>query len=85
MIRGLAGERLRQSFHYFDKAQTGYIEPTDFQRIIKEVAGHKLSDTVLESLPSLANLTPGGKITYSECIAFFNVSWHSALLVEVAR
>jgi solute carrier family 25 (mitochondrial aspartate/glutamate transporter), member 12/13 len=73
-MKGLQGERLRQAFHYFDKDQTGYISPADFQRIIKEIAAHKLSDTVLESVPSLANLTPGGKITYSECIAFYNVS-----------
>lgn len=70
----MQGERLRQAFHYFDKDETGYISPTDFQRIIKEMAAHKLSDAVLEDLPSLANLTPGGKITYSELIAFYNVS-----------
>lgn len=73
-MRGLQGERLRQAFQHFDKQQTGYISPQEFQKIILELAQHKLSDTVLDSLPTLAELTPGGKITYSECNAFHNVS-----------
>lgn len=73
-MKGLQGERLRQAFHYFDKDQTGYITPADFQRIITELARHKLSDSVIETLPTLSTLSPGGKITYSECIAFYNVS-----------
>lgn len=74
MMKGLQGERLRQAFRFFDKKETGYITPEEFQRIMFELARHKLSDTVLASLPSLSVLTPGGKISYSECIAFHNVS-----------
>lgn len=72
-MKGLQGERLRQAFRFFDKAETGYITPEAFQKIIFELARHKLSDTVLENLPSLSVLAPGGKISYSECIAFHNV------------
>ncbi|ORY72748.1 mitochondrial inner membrane protein [Leucosporidium creatinivorum] len=85
LMKGLQGERLRQAFHYFDKDQTGYISPADFQRIIKEIAAHKLSDTVLESVPSLATLTPGGKITYSECIAFYNVIRDMDIVEKIVR
>lgn len=73
-MKGLQGERLRQSFRHFDTKETGYISPVDFQKIIMEFAQHKLSDIVLESLPTLCLLTPGGKISYSECIAFYNVN-----------
>ena len=35
--------------------------------------GHKLSDAVIERLPTLTALTPGGRISYSEVVAFHNV------------
>lgn len=72
-MKGLQGERLRQAFRHFDTKETGYISPGDFQKIIVELAQHKLSDIVLDSLPTLCLLTPGAKISYSECIAFHNV------------
>ena len=34
MMKGLQGERLRQAFRYFDKDQSGFISPKEFQRII---------------------------------------------------
>lgn len=73
-MKGLQGERLRQAFRHFDSAETGYITPDNFKRIIIELARHKLSDTVLETLPTLSLLSAGGKISYSECVAFHNVS-----------
>lgn len=73
-MKGLQGERLRQAFRYFDKNQDGYIEKNDFKRIIYELARHKLSDSILDKLEDLADVFNGGKITYSECIAFHNVS-----------
>ncbi|GAA5910958.1 hypothetical protein JCM5296_005674 [Sporobolomyces johnsonii] len=85
LMKGLQGERLRQAFRYFDKNQDGYIEPEDFQKIIFELARHKLSDAVIEKLPSLANLVPGGKISYSECIAFHNVIREMDLVEKVVR
>ena len=41
--------------------------------ITQEIAGHKLSDVVIDRLPTLCTLTPGGRISYSEVIAFHNV------------
>lgn len=73
-MKGLPGERLRQSFHYFDKDKQGYIQPHEFARIIKELARHKLSDSVLSRLTTLCTLSAGGRISYSEVIAFHNVS-----------
>lgn len=72
-MKGLPGERLRQSFHYFDKEKTGYIRPDEFANIIKELARHKLSDPLLARLTTLCTLSAGGKISYSEVIAFHNV------------
>ncbi|EGG07418.1 uncharacterized protein MELLADRAFT_77633 [Melampsora larici-populina 98AG31] len=73
LMKGLQGERLRQAFAYFDKAETGHISPDQFKRIILELARHKLSDAVLERLPTLCTLSTGGKISYSEVNAFHNV------------
>lgn len=73
LIKGFQGERLRQSFHYFDKDTDGYINPDEFQRIIVELAGHKLSEAILVRLPTLCTMNPGRKISYSEVIAFHNV------------
>lgn len=73
LIKGFQGERLRQSFHFFDKDTDGYINPDEFQRIIVELAGHKLSEAILLRLPTLCTMNPGRKISYSEVIAFHNV------------
>lgn len=72
LIKGFQGERLRQAFHHFDKDGDGYITPDEFQRIVTEVAGHKLSDSVIARLPTLCTISPGRKISYSEVIAFHN-------------
>lgn len=73
MLRGLQGERIRQAFHAFDKDGDGYIEPEDFQRIILETSKHKLSDHVLENLPSLCNISTSNKISYANVRAFQNI------------
>ncbi|TXT09606.1 uncharacterized protein COLE_03540 [Cutaneotrichosporon oleaginosum] len=73
LIKGFQGERLRQAFHFFDKDGDGYISPDEFQHIITEIAGHKLSESVLTRLPTLCTLNPGRKISYSEVIAFNNI------------
>lgn len=39
----------------------------------QEIAGHKLSDAVIQRLPTLTTISPGGKISYSEVSAFYNV------------
>ncbi|KAI9253844.1 mitochondrial carrier domain-containing protein [Phascolomyces articulosus] len=75
LLKGLQGERLRQEFKHYDKEQSGYIEPEQFQRIILDIAKHKLSDHVIDHLPTLCNLYAGGgnKITFSNVVAFHNV------------
>lgn len=73
MLRGLQGERIRQAFHLFDKDGDGYIDPEDFQRIILETARHKLSDHLLENLPTLCNISSGSKISYANVRAFQNI------------
>lgn len=73
MMRGMQGERIRQAFHHYDKNGDGYIEPEDFQHIIFETAGHKLSDHLLQNLQTLCNIGPGSKISYANVRAFQNV------------
>ncbi|KAF7791229.1 hypothetical protein EIP86_002243 [Pleurotus ostreatoroseus] len=85
MMKGLQGERLRQAFKYFDKDEDGFIRPEQFKRIILEVAGHKLSDAVIERLPTLCTLTPGGRITYSEVVAFHNVIREMDMVERIIR
>jgi hypothetical protein len=41
--------------------------------LAKELEGHKLSDSVVERLPTLCALSSGGKISYAEVSAFHNV------------
>ncbi|KAI9838554.1 MAG: hypothetical protein M1819_004863 [Sarea resinae] len=73
MLRGLQGEKIRQAFHHFDTDGDGYIDPEDFQRIIRETASHKLSDYLLENLQTLCNVSAGSKISYANVRAFQNV------------
>jgi solute carrier family 25 (mitochondrial aspartate/glutamate transporter), member 12/13 len=85
MLRGLQGERIRQAFHNFDKDGDGYIEPEDFQRIIVETSKHKLSDHLLENLPSLCNISAGSKISYANVRAFLNVILEMDLIEAIVR
>jgi solute carrier family 25 aspartate/glutamate transporter 12/13 len=85
MLRGLQGERIRQAFHQFDKDGDGYIEPEDFQRIIVETARHKLSDHLLENLPTLCNISAGSKISYANVRAFQNVIREMDLVELIIR
>ncbi|KAF8531276.1 mitochondrial carrier [Gautieria morchelliformis] len=85
LMKGLQGERLRQAFKYLDDNQDGFIRPEQFRRIIVELAGHKLSDAVIERLPTLCTITPGGRISYSEVIAFHNVIRDMDMVERVIR
>ncbi|KAK2807561.1 hypothetical protein FQN50_005429 [Emmonsiellopsis sp. PD_5] len=85
MLRGLQGERIRQAFHLFDKDGDGYIDPEDFQRIILETAKHKLSDHLLENLPSLCTITAGSKISYANVRAFQNIIREMDMIDYVIR
>lgn len=85
MLRGLQGERIRQAFHIFDKDGDGYIEPEDFQRIILETSKHKLSDHVLENLPSLCNIATTKKISYATVRAFQNIMREMDIIDVIVR
>ena len=85
MMRGLQGERIRQLFHKYDKDRDGYIDPSDFEKIIQEVASHKLSDHVLENLSTLCNISPGSKVSYANVRAFQNVIRETDLLDLIIR
>ena len=85
MMRGLQGERVRQAFHTFDKNGEGYIEPEEFERIIRATASHKLSDHLLENLPTLCTITSGSKISYANVRAFQNVIREMDLLDLIIR
>lgn len=85
MMRGLQGERIRQAFHLYDKDKDGYIDPEDFERIIRATSGHKLSDHLLENLPTLCNISTGTKISYANVRAFQNVIREMDLLDLIIR
>ncbi|PPQ63823.1 hypothetical protein CVT24_009773 [Panaeolus cyanescens] len=85
LMKGLQGERLRQAFQYLDKDQDGFIRPDEFKRIILEIAGHKLSETVIERLPTLCTLSPGQRISYSEVVAFYNVIREMDMVERIIR
>ncbi|KAL4070705.1 mitochondrial carrier domain-containing protein [Scleroderma citrinum] len=85
LMKGLQGERVRQAFKYLDRDQDGFIRPDQFKQIIMEIAGHKLSDAVVERLPTLCTLTPGGRISYSEVSAFHNVVREMDMVERIIR
>lgn len=85
LMKGLQGERLRQAFAYLDADQDGFIKPDQFKRIILEIAGHKLSDAVIERLPTLCTLSPGQRISYSEVNAFYNVIKEMDMVERILR
>ncbi|KAI8059608.1 mitochondrial carrier domain-containing protein [Gongronella butleri] len=87
LLKGLQGERLRQEFKHYDKEHTGYISPEQFKRIILDIAQHKLSDSVIDSLPTLCNLyaTGGTKISFSNMVAFHNVIRNIDMVEQIIR
>lgn len=85
LLRGLQGERVRQGFTYFDSTQNGFIEPEEFQRIVRETASHKLSDYLLENLPTLCNISAGSKISYANVRAFQNVIQQMDMIELIIR
>jgi len=82
LLKGFRGERVRQAFRYFDTDNDGFIAPTEFQKIMVEIAGHKLSDSVIQRLPTLSLMTPGQRISYSEVFAFHNSTSPSLYLAD---
>lgn len=85
MLRGLQGERIRQAFQLFDKDGDGYIDPEEFERIIRETSKHKLSDHLLENLHTLCNISTGSKISYVNVRAFQNMIKEMDLVELIVR
>ena len=73
MMRGLVGERIRQAFRIYDKDNDGFIDPNQFEQLVRSTVSHKLSDHILENLTTLCNLYKGSKISYANVRAFQNV------------
>ncbi len=85
MLRGIQGERIRQAFQQLDRDRDGYIEPDEFERIILETAKHKLSDHVLDNLPTLCNISKGTKISYANVRAFQNMLTEMDIVELIVR
>ncbi|KAG5970855.1 hypothetical protein E4U55_001429 [Claviceps digitariae] len=87
MLRGLQGERIRQAFQRLDKDGDGYINPDEFERIIRETCKHKLSDHLLDNLHTLCNISTGGgsKISYAQVRAFQNMVREVDLVELIVR
>lgn len=75
MLCGLAGERGRQAFQYYDKGNTGFILPEEFEEMVKLVASHKLSDHLLVNLHTVVErpTSQSSKVSYATARAFFNL------------
>jgi solute carrier family 25 aspartate/glutamate transporter 12/13 len=84
-MRGLVGERIRQAFHAFDADKDGFIDPEDFEALIRSTVSHKLSDHILENLTTLCNLYKGSKISYANVRAFQNVVREMDYLSAIIR
>ncbi|GJJ77863.1 solute carrier family 25 (mitochondrial aspartate/glutamate transporter), member 12/13 [Entomortierella parvispora] len=85
LLKGLQAERLRQEFRFYDTQTTGYITPDEFKKVIIDIAGHKLSDHVLDNLPTLCNLYAGNKISFANVMAFYNVIREMDMVERVIR
>ncbi|KAF7307212.1 tRNA (guanine(37)-N1)-methyltransferase [Mycena indigotica] len=57
----------------------------DSDQSVQEIAGHKLSDAVIQRLPTLCTLSPGQRISYSEVIAFHNVIREMDMVERIIR
>ncbi|KAF9100712.1 mitochondrial aspartate-glutamate transporter agc1 [Mortierella sp. GBA35] len=85
LLKGLQAERLRQAFKYYDTQASGYITPDEFKKIMIDIAGHKLSDHVLDNLPTLSNVYAGSKISFANVMAFYNVIREMDMVERVIR
>ncbi|KAF9926610.1 mitochondrial aspartate-glutamate transporter agc1 [Linnemannia zychae] len=85
LLKGLQAERLRQAFKYYDTQATGYITPDEFKKIMIDIAGHKLSDHVLDNLPTLSNVYAGNKISFANVMAFYNVIREMDMVERIVR
>ncbi|KAI9146493.1 mitochondrial carrier domain-containing protein [Paraphysoderma sedebokerense] len=85
LLKGLQGERIRQEFRHYDRDGTGQISPQSFKRLMAHIAKHKLSDKVIQHLPTVANVYSGNSVTYANVIAFYNVLRDMDLVERIVR
>lgn len=85
MMRGLVGERIRQAFKAYDSDNDGYIDAASFEKIIRSSSGHKLSDHILDNLPTLCNIGHGSKISYANVRAFTNIMREMDIIDLIVR
>ncbi|KAF9427157.1 mitochondrial aspartate-glutamate transporter agc1 [Podila epigama] len=85
LLKGLQAERLRQAFRFYDTEVTGYITPDEFKKVMVDIAGHKLSDHVLDNLPTLSNVYAGNKISFANVMAFYNVIREMDMVERIVR
>lgn len=85
MMRGLVGERIRQAFKAYDSDNDGYIDATSFEKIIRSSSGHKLSDHILDNLPTLCNIGAASKVSYANVRAFTNIMREMDLIDLIVR
>ncbi|KAF9167903.1 mitochondrial aspartate-glutamate transporter agc1 [Actinomortierella ambigua] len=85
LLKGLQAERLRQEFKHYDAESSGYILPEQFKKIVVDIAGHKLSDHVLDNLPTVCNLYAGNKVSFAQVNAFYNVVRDMDMVERVVR
>lgn len=85
MMRGLVGERIRQAFKAYDTDNDGYIDAASFEKIIRSSSGHKLSDHILDNLPTLCNIGAASKVSYANVRAFTNIMREMDLIDLIVR
>ncbi|KAG5513887.1 hypothetical protein PMAC_000509 [Pneumocystis sp. 'macacae'] len=85
MLEDLQEERINQAFMYYDKKNTGYIEPGEFFEIINKMSSHKLSDYLLENLHTLCNIGNVSKISYANMRAFQNLVRKMNMIKNIVR
>ncbi|CCJ30988.1 unnamed protein product, partial [Pneumocystis jirovecii] len=85
MLKDLQEERINQAFMYYDKKNTGYIEPGEFFEIINKTYSHKLSDYLLKNLHTLCNIDDTSKISYANMRAFQNLVQEMNMIKSIVR
>ena len=85
LLKGLQAERVRQAFKHYDTQAIGYISPDEFKKIMVDIAGHKLSDNVLDNLPTLCNIYASNKISFANVMAFYNVIREMDMVERIVR
>ncbi|CCX33503.1 Similar to olfactory receptor [Exophiala dermatitidis NIH/UT8656]; acc. no. EHY59640 [Pyronema omphalodes CBS 100304] len=73
LLGAIQGEKVRQAVQAFDPKSTGFIEVANFQRIVQETAGHKLSDHILDNLSIFISVGVASKIPCANVRAFQTV------------